>query len=188
MEPKKHSNAVIFCIMDASGSMDSTKKYLARSFYFLLYQFVKLKYKNTELVFIAHHTEAKEVNEDDFFHKVESGGTYISSGYIRALDIIEERYNPEVWNIYSVHCSDGDNWPEDKKTAVQYLEKLVDVSNLAGYIEIKPDTSWSWSSMLDWYKPLIENNNNFICLTMRKKEDIWENFKKLLTIDRSESE
>ena len=82
------SNAVIICIMDTSGSMGTVKKYLARSFYFLLYQFVRLKYQKVEIVFIAHHTEAKEVNEEEFFHKVESGGTYISSGYNRALQIL----------------------------------------------------------------------------------------------------
>ena len=75
---KETSNAVVFCIMDTSGSMGTTKKYLARSFYFLLFQFVRQKYQNVEVVFIAHHTEAKEVTEEEFFHKVESGGTYIS--------------------------------------------------------------------------------------------------------------
>ncbi|RMG41663.1 MAG: DUF444 family protein, partial [Candidatus Dadabacteria bacterium] len=104
------SNAVVLCIMDTSGSMGTVKKYLARSFYFLLYQFVRQKYQNVEVVFIAHHTEAKEVTEEEFFHKVESGGTYISSGYRKALEIIEARYHPSLWNVYAFHCSDGDNF------------------------------------------------------------------------------
>jgi sporulation protein YhbH len=91
---REQSNAVIFCIMDTSGSMGTVKKYLARSFYFLLYQFIRAKYQEVEIVFLAHHTEAKEVSEEDFFHKVESGGTYISSGYKKALQIIEDRYHP----------------------------------------------------------------------------------------------
>ncbi|MCB0340177.1 MAG: DUF444 family protein, partial [Bdellovibrionales bacterium] len=90
-DTKEESNAVVFCIMDTSGSMGTVKKYLARSFYFLLYQFVRQKYRNVEVVFIAHHTEAKEVTEEEFFHKVESGGTYISSGYTKALEIIDQR-------------------------------------------------------------------------------------------------
>ena len=94
---KLQSNAVVLCIMDTSGSMGTVKKYLARSFYFLLYQFVRLKYQEVELVFIAHHTEAKEVPEQEFFHKVESGGTYISSGYLKALEIINARYHPSLW-------------------------------------------------------------------------------------------
>ena len=106
-DTKLQSNAVVLCIMDTSGSMGTVKKYLARSFYFLLYQFVRLKYQEVEVVFIAHHTEAKEVSEQEFFHKVESGGTYISSGYNKALEVIKERYHPSLWNIYAFHCSDG---------------------------------------------------------------------------------
>src|ERR1700687_1978309 len=81
---KKESNAVVLCIMDTSGSMDTMKKYLARSFFFLLYQFILTKYRNVEIVFLAHHTEAREVIEEEFFHKGESGGTFISSGYQKA--------------------------------------------------------------------------------------------------------
>ncbi len=103
-DEKEASNAVVFCIMDTSGSMGTIKKYLARSFYFLLFQFVRQKYQNVEVVFIAHHTEAKEVSEEDFFHKVESGGTYISSGYTRALELIQDRYHPSLWNVYAFHC------------------------------------------------------------------------------------
>ena len=87
-DARKESNAVVLCIMDTSGSMDTMKKYLARSFFFLLYQFICTKYRNVEIVFIAHHTEAKEVTEEEFFHKGESGGTFISSGYQKALEII----------------------------------------------------------------------------------------------------
>src|SRR5262245_14262887 len=82
-DTRSESNAVVICIMDTSGSMDTMKKFLARSFFFLLYQFVCTKYRNVEIVFIAHHTEAHEVTEDEFFHKGESGGTFISSGYLK---------------------------------------------------------------------------------------------------------
>ena len=93
-DTREESNAVVICIMDTSGSMDSMKKYLARSFFFLLYQFVSTKYQNVELVFIGHHTQAREVTEEEFFHKGESGGTLISSGYNKALEIIYDRYHP----------------------------------------------------------------------------------------------
>ena len=88
------SNAVVLCIMDTSGSMDTMKKYLARSFFFLLYRFLCTRYQNVEIVFIAHHTEAQEVTEEEFFHKGESGGTFISSGYNKALEIIEAALPP----------------------------------------------------------------------------------------------
>ncbi|GAA4823758.1 DUF444 family protein [Algivirga pacifica] len=182
---KEHSNAVVFCVMDTSASMDQTKKYLARSFYFLLYTFLKNRYQNTEIVFVAHHTEAKEVSEDDFFHKVESGGTMISSGYKKVLEIIEKRYNPVLWNIYTFHCSDGDNFSSDNRSAKEYAKRLADVCNLFGYGEIKPNTSYSWSSMIDEFKGI--EADNFICLKIRNKENIWPALKKFLTLDKSNS-
>lgn len=179
----EHSNAVIICIMDTSGSMDQMKKYLARSFYFMLYQFIQLRYQNTEIVFIAHHSEAKEVSEDDFFHRVESGGTQISSGYKKALEIIEQRFNPALWNIYAFHCSDGDNFSSDNAAAVESAKQLTEKCNLFGYGEIKTDSSYQFSSMMDEFEPI--KSDNFICLQIRNKEDIWPAFKKFLTLDKS---
>ncbi|NLL05222.1 MAG: sporulation protein YhbH [Clostridiaceae bacterium] len=176
---KKDFNAVVICIMDVSGSMDQTKKYMARSFYFLLYQFVRLKYSNVEVVFVAHTTSAKEVNEDEFFHKGESGGTYISSGYEKALEIIEQRYNPASWNIYAFHCSDGDNWSEDNKKTVECAKKLCEVCNLFGYGEIVPGYYSSASTIKSEYQKSI-NNKNFAIITMTRKEDILTGLKKLL--------
>ena len=176
---KKDFNAVVICIMDVSGSMDQTKKYLARSFYFLLYQFLRLRYANVEIVFIAHTTTAKEVNENEFFHKGESGGTYISSGYEKALEIIETRYNPASWNIYAFHCSDGDNWAEDNKRTIETAQQLCEVCNLFGYGEITPGY-YSTSSTIR--ADLINNitKKNFSIVTMNKKEDLLPGLKKLL--------
>ena len=182
--PKVFSNAVVFCIMDTSGSMDTTKKYLARSFYFLLYRFLKTRYQNVEIVFISHHTQAREVTEDEFFHKGESGGTMISSGYKKALQIIEERYNPALWNIYAFHCSDGDNFSNDNTDAVRFAQDLADVSQLFGYGEIKPTHSLSWSSMLDLYKKI--ERENFVTVTIRSKDELWPAFQRFLTHDKSE--
>jgi sporulation protein YhbH len=181
---KEASNAVIFCIMDTSGSMGTVKKYLARSFYFLLYQFVRQKYANVEVVFIAHHTEAKEVSEEDFFHKVESGGTYISSGYKKALEIIEDRYHPSLWNVYAFHCSDGDNFYSDNERALQSAEELCKVCNLFGYGEIKPSGSAYYSgSMLEVFGQI--KAENFHMITIEKKEDLWEGFRSFLMKDKA---
>ena len=183
---KESSNAVVFCIMDTSGSMGTVKKYLARSFYFLLYQFVRQKYNTVEVVFIAHHTEAKEVTETEFFHKVESGGTYISSGYRKALDIIESRYHPTLWNIYAFHCSDGDNFYSDNDRAVEAASDLCKVCNLFGYGEIKPSGSAYYSgSMLEIFGQIAAEN--FHMITIEKKEDLWEGFRSFLTKDKSSS-
>lgn len=175
---RRFSNAVVICIMDTSGSMDQTKKYLARSFYFLLYQFVRWKYEQVEVVFIAHTTEAKEVTEDEFFHRGEAGGTYISSGYAKALEVIEERYNPDVWNIYTFHCSDGDNWGNDNEKAIQLANELCTVSNLFGYGEIMASYGYSSTIRRDYEHKV--KAPNFVMVTMGKKEDIWPAFKKIL--------
>lgn len=176
---KKDFNAVVICIMDVSGSMDQTKKYMARSFYFLLYQFLRLKYSSVEVVFVAHTTTAKEVNEKEFFHKGESGGTYISSGYEKALEIIEQRYNPASWNIYAFHCSDGDNWTEDNKKAVELAKKLCEVCNLFGYGEIVPGYYSVGSTIRTEFQKHIKSKN-FALVTMSRKEDILTGLKKLL--------
>lgn len=179
---RMESNAVVVCIMDTSGSMGTVKKYLARSFYFLLYQFVRMKYQQVELVFIAHHTDAKEVSEDDFFHKVESGGTYISSGYQKAIEIINKRYHPSLWNVYAFHCSDGDNFYSDNERAVEAAKELCGLCNLFGYGEIKPAGSAYYSgSMLDIFSDIEEEN--FQAVTIEKKEDLWKAFRSFLLKD-----
>lgn len=179
---KRESNAVVVCIMDTSGSMDTTKKYLARSFYFLLYQFVRLKYLNVEVVFIAHSTEAKEVSEDEFFHKGDSGGTFISSGYNKALEIIEERYNPAVWNVYAFHCSDGDNWAEDNERTIKAAIELSQKCNLFGYAEITPGSYRPTSTIKAQLSSKIKYKN-FSIITMSGKEDIIPALKKVLTVE-----
>ncbi len=175
-ERKPESNAVVICIMDTSGSMDQTKKYLARSFYFLLYQFIRLKYANVEIVFVAHTTEAVEVNETEFFHKGESGGTFISSGYEKTLQIINERYPSVNWNIYAFHCSDGDNWDEDNQKAVELAKKLCQACNLFGYGEILTNSHTIRQLFRDEIK-----EPNFALVSIGSREDIWPALRHLLS-------
>ncbi len=179
----EESNAVVICLMDTSGSMDTMKKYLARCFFFLLYQFIRSKYRNVEIVFVAHHTEAREVTEEEFFHKGESGGTIISSAYAKALEIIAERYHPSLWNVYAFHCSDGDNFDSDNTHALREAKALTDVCNLFGYGEIKPMGSRAYeSSMLNVFRQL--DAGNFQTVLIERKEDVWSSFKALLAKDR----
>jgi sporulation protein YhbH len=180
---REESNAAVICIMDTSGSMDTMKKYLARSFFFLLYQFISTRYRNVEIVFVAHHTEASEVTEDEFFHKGEAGGTFISSGYQKALDIIAERYHPSLWNLYAFHCSDGDNFDSDNPAALRAAKELSDICNLFGYGEIKPlGSRYYESSMLNVFRRL--DAPNFQAVLIERKEDIWPSFKAFLSKDR----
>jgi sporulation protein YhbH len=182
-ETRPQSNAVVICIMDTSGSMDTLKKYLARSFFFLLCQFVRTRYQQVEVAFIAHHTEAREVSEEEFFHKGESGGTFISSGYLKALEVIEARYHPSLWNIYAFHCSDGDNFASDNDATLKAAKRLCEVANLFGYGEIKPRGSRAYeNSMLSILSRLKEDNYQTILI--ESKDDIWPGFKSLLARDR----
>jgi len=180
---RNESNAVVLCIMDTSGSMDRLKKYLARSFFFLLYRFICTRYQNVEIVFIAHHTEAAEVTEEEFFHKGESGGTFISSGYNKALEIIEQRYHPALWNVYAFHCSDGDNFDSDNPAALKAAQELAKIANLFGYGEIKPlGSGYYGSTMIQFFSQIQEPN--FQTVQIQKKEDIWTSFKTFLSKDR----
>jgi len=175
---KPITNAVIFFIMDVSGSMGKQKKFLARSFFFLLYQFIRYRYEKIDIVFVAHTTEAKEVNEDDFFQRGSSGGTFISSGLDKSLEIISERYNPNSWNLYAFHGSDGENWSEDNEKAKIAMQKLIDICQLAGYIQIVPDGDKVYGKeMAEVFQPLI--TDNFKVLKLGKKEDVWPQFSKL---------
>lgn len=175
--PKKDFNAAIICIMDTSGSMDTTKKYLARSFFYVLSRFIRLRYNNVEIAFISHTTTAKEVSEKEFFHKVESGGTYISSGLMHAMDLIDQRYNPAYWNVYAFYVSDGDNWIEDNERAINSANELSKLCNLFGYAEIMP-AYYSVSIK----EKLVKNvkSDKFIAVSIKQKEDLWPALKTML--------
>ena len=177
------SNAVVLCLMDTSGSMDVMKKYLARSFFFLLYQFVRTRYQNVEVAFVAHHAQAREVTEQEFFHKGESGGTLISSAYRKALEIVDERYHPSLWNVYAFHCSDGDNWASDNEPALAAARELCQLCNLFGYGEIKPLNSRHYgSSMLDLFRGLTAPN--FQAIRIERRADVWPGLRSLLAKER----
>ncbi len=181
---RKESNAAVLCMMDTSGSMDTMKKYLARSFFFLLCQFVSTRYHNVEIAFIAHHAQANEVTEEEFFSKGESGGTLISSAYEKALEIIASRYHPSLWNLYAFHCSDGDNFDADNEAALHRAQDLCDVCNLFGYGEIKPHGHYAYeSSMMTVFRKLTAPN--FMALRIERKEDVFPSFKAFLSRDRA---
>ncbi|QGH21323.1 YeaH/YhbH family protein [Clostridium butyricum] len=177
MKPRRDSNAVMIFIMDASGSMDTTKKYLARSYFFVLASFLKRKYNNIAFEFIYHTTVAKRVDEYEFFHKSESGGTYISSGINEALKVIEDKYPAAVWNIYPIYASDGDNWSEDNEKAIAAVKKICDISNMFGYAELLPSTYTT--TMYHKFKKEI-TNENFVPVIIKEKKDLWDALKTML--------
>lgn len=137
--PIPKSKAVMFCLMDVSGSMTQETKEMAKRFFILLYLFLQRNYERTEVVFIRHHTSAKEVDEQDFFYSRETGGTIVSSALKLMDEVIEERYSPAEWNIYGAQASDGDNWNDDSTVCRELMvQKILPKSQYFAYIEITP--------------------------------------------------
>nr|BBH92832.1 sporulation protein YhbH [Thermogemmatispora argillosa] len=170
------SNAVVIAMMDVSGSMGEFEKYIARSFYFWMVRFLRTKYNNVHIVFISHHTEAKEVTEEEFFHKGESGGTQVSSAYELALQIIKERFNPNDWNIYPFHFSDGDNLPWDNDRCVQLVQQLIELCNIFGYGEIREGHYRSPSTLMSAYSRITDKK--FVAVTISDKKEVYPALRK----------
>ena len=136
-QPTPTSQAVMFCLMDVSGSMDQQIKDMAKRFYLLLYLFLRRHYAKTEVVFIRHHTVAKEVDEQEFFYSRETGGTVVSSALKLMAEIVRDRYSPNEWNIYGAQASDGDNWNDDSPVCAKLLsEELLPLVQYFAYVEI----------------------------------------------------
>lgn len=139
-QPLPATRAVMFCLMDVSGSMDQHRKDIAKRFFILLYLFLTRSYERIELVFIRHHTVAKEVDEHDFFYSRETGGTVVSSALELMYEVIQARYSSAEWNIYAAQASDGDNWEADSPRCRDLLlEKLLPCLQYFAYVEITPD-------------------------------------------------
>ncbi|WP_119468560.1 YeaH/YhbH family protein [Vibrio cholerae] len=175
--PIPSSQAVMFCLMDVSGSMDHATKDIAKRFYVLLYLFLTRTYENVEVVFIRHHTQAKEVNEHDFFYSQETGGTIVSSALKLMHEIIEARYPLGEWNIYGAQASDGDNWADDSPRCKELLSnKLLPYCQYYAYIEI---TRRSHQTLWHEYEKLQASFDNFAMKNIRSVEDIFPVFREL---------
>ncbi len=135
--PQPSSQAVMFCLMGVSGSMDQQVKDMAKRFFLVLHLFLKQHYQKTEIVFIRHHTVAKEVDEQEFFYLRETGGTVVSSALRMMDDIVRSRYSPESWNIYAAQASDGDNWNDDSPVCGELLrDTILPAVQYFTYVEI----------------------------------------------------
>lgn len=176
-EVRYESNAVVLALMDVSGSMGEFKKYIARSFFFWMVRFLRTKYDHVKIVFISHHTEAKEVTEEAFFTQGESGGTVVSSAYKLALDLIAERFHPSEWNVYPFHFSDGDNYYSDNEEAVRLADSLIETCNLFGYGEIGEEGAGSYrrssGALLSIFNDRLKNKDRFIGVRIDDKEDVY---------------
>ena len=143
--PVPTSKAVMFCLMDVSGSMDEGRKELSKRFFILLYMFLTRHYEKIELVFIRHHTQAAEVDEQNFFHARETGGTVVSSALVLMEEIIRARYSPSEWNIYGAQASDGDNWHHDSGRCRELLsDKLMPLVRYFAYVQVAEEEQNLW--------------------------------------------
>tara|TARA_R110002020_G_scaffold400982_1_gene611272 strand:+ start:1878 stop:3119 length:1242 start_codon:yes stop_codon:yes gene_type:complete len=199
---KENSSAVIFFLMDVSGSMSQDRKYLARSFFFLLYQFLNHRYEQVDVVFISHSTDAERVNEENFFKVATYGGTIISSCLDLELDIIEKEYHPNSWNIYSFYCGDGENWSADNEKCIDLFKAIKETSQLTAYCEINEHYSnfaeegeeavmpdgFPFPSFSTWKNEDLENlwskltpicDNKFKKVMIGQTSHIWKAFSKL---------
>jgi len=184
-QPKPSNRAVMFCLMDVSGSMDENRKDIAKRFFILLYLFLTRSYDTIEVVFIRHHTQATEVDEAEFFDSRETGGTIVSSALRLMLEVIKDRYPIEEWNIYGAQASDGDNWHDDSPNCRQLLaDQILPLVQYYAYIEItegEPQNLW------DEYESLKEDHRNFAIQRIATREDIYPVFRELFKIQTGHS-
>ncbi len=177
-KPLPHSKAVMFCLMDVSGSMDQTTKDVAKRFFLLLFLFLKRNYKHIEVVFIRHHTSAKEVDEEEFFYSRETGGTIVSSALKLMHEIVAARYPASEWNIYAAQASDGDNWNDDSEVCQQVLtQQLLPITQYFAYIEI---TNRDRQALWHAYSKIAEAfPHNFAMKHLVGASDIYPVFREL---------
>jgi uncharacterized sporulation protein YeaH/YhbH (DUF444 family) len=174
--PVPTSKAVMFCLMDVSGSMDESRKDLAKRFFILLYLFLTRHYDKIDIVFIRHHTQAAEVDEQNFFHATETGGTVVSSALVLMEEIIRARYSPSEWNIYGAQASDGDNWHHDSGRCREILDqKLLPLCRYYAYVQVAEEEQNLWTE----YTQLLESHPHFAMRKAIEADQIYPVFRDL---------
>lgn len=190
---EKHSNASVVLIMDRSGSMTDDKKYIVKSFFFWMVSFLRLKYNNVEVVFIAHDTEAREVEEANFFAIADGGGTRISSGLELAKAVIEARFPTNIWNNYVFSFSDGENWDHDNERCIVLFKELLGMCQAVGYGEVQYSeqfyhwAGWGgkWSTLHDALEEdgQLTGERRFLTASIVKREDVYNCLRQFLDVD-----
>ncbi len=174
--PVPTSKAAMFCLMDVSGSMDEGRKELSKRFFILLYLFLTRHYEKIELVFIRHHTQAQEVDEENFFHARETGGTVVSSALVLMDEIARARYNPAEWNIYGAQASDGDNWHHDSGRCRELLnDKILPLCRYYAYVQVAEEEQNLWEE----YTQLQDANRHFAMRKATSADQIYPVFRDL---------
>jgi uncharacterized sporulation protein YeaH/YhbH (DUF444 family) len=174
--PVPTSKAVMFCLMDVSGSMDEARKDLAKRFFILLYLFLTRHYEKIDIVFIRHHTQAQEVDEQNFFHATETGGTVVSSALVLMEEIIRARYPSGEWNIYGAQASDGDNWHHDSGRCRELLaDKILPLCRYYAYVQVAEEEQNLWEE----YSQLVGEVKHFAMRKVTEASQIYPVFREL---------
>ena len=179
-KPVPVTKAVMFCLMDVSGSMDQETKNIAKRFFILLYLFLSRNYEKTQIIFIRHHSIASEVDEQEFFYSRETGGTVVSSALRLMQKIIDERFPPSEWNLYGAQASDGDNWQYDSVVCNDLLtQSLLPKLQYYTYIEITDDNPKElWAE----YESIQQNHpESFSIRKISDYQDIYPVFRDLFS-------
>jgi uncharacterized protein len=180
--PKPSTQAVMFCLMDASASMTEPLKDLAKRFFMLLHVFLSRHYREVDIVFIRHTSTAAEVDEDTFFRGVETGGTVISTALEEMQRVVAERYSPEDWNIYAAQASDGDNIPDDMGRCIELVEdQLLPASQYFAYIEVSERTGPGETIVWHGYKEIAERHKHFAMRRVSNPGEIFPVFHDLFS-------
>jgi sporulation protein YhbH len=181
--PRPRHKAVMFLAMDVSGSMDVDRKRMARLLFYWCVQFVRRRYDQTETVFIAHTTEAREVTEEEFFGRAESGGTRVSSAFEEIERIQRERFPAEDWNVYVLHVSDGDNFTADNPHTLELIERLTRACALLAYLEVDPSgrsARWGGAAykLSSFYEEHASGLDGFVFAGASDDRELWPALKK----------
>lgn len=183
--PLPNSQAVVFCLMDVSGSMGKEEKDTAKRFFLLLYLFLQRKYQKVDIVFVKHTTEGAECTEHEFFYGQESGGTMVSTGVKVVNEIIQQRYPLDAWNIYSVQASDGDNFESDNLALTNELELLLPKCQYYVYNEVLQSNSYRTSSydtnVLKVMKGLKDTHENLSVISIGSVDKVVPAFREIFT-------
>jgi uncharacterized sporulation protein YeaH/YhbH (DUF444 family) len=184
--PKPVAQAVMFCLMDVSGSMTEHMKDLAKRFFMLLHVFLTRRYQRVEIVFIRHTDEAQEVDEETFFRSTETGGTIVSSALVEMDRIVSDRYDPASWNIYGAQASDGDNMMSDNdRTRALLQDRILPLCQYFAYLEVAnpaeghPLSHVGGSSLWNAYAPLAATARNFQMRRVSRRDHIYPVFREL---------
>ena len=179
--PKPVAQAVMFCLMDVSGSMTEHMKDLAKRFFALLHLFLTRCYQHVDVVFIHHTDRAAEVDEETFFYSKVSGGTLVSSALQELLKVIGQRYRPEDWNIYVAQASDGDNLSRDNPVTVRLMEEeILPLAQYVAYVEVGPEeppmammAGQAESDLWSAYKGVAEGHRHFAMRKVNHRREIY---------------